>query len=178
MSEKTQLILMASYNRLMNQRLLQASACLTEESLRQDKAAFFKSVFATFNHIMVGDILWLKRFALHPSYCASLKPLMSMKKPERLDQILYRSLPAFKKQREKLDTLIIDWCHEIDEQHLDCALSYVDVKGNVHNKRLGDLILHVFLHQVHHRGQVTTLLSQEAVDFGETDLPEIVPEMA
>ena len=35
---------------------------------------------------------------------------------------------------------------------------------------LGDALLHLFHHQTHHRGQLTTLLSQMDVDFGETDL--------
>jgi len=46
--------------------------------------------------------------------------------------------------------------------------------GIPHNKRFGDLILHLFLQQIHHRNQITTLLSQEYIDFGDTDLPEIV----
>ena len=52
----------------------------------------------------------------------------------------------------------------------------MNFKKEEHCKNFGCLILHVFLHQIHHRGQVTTLLSQENIDFGETDLPEIVPD--
>ena len=33
------------------------------------------------------------------------------------------------------------------------------------------LVVHVFNHQTHHRGQVTTLLSQMGLDMGSTDLP-------
>ena len=32
-------------------------------------------------------------------------------------------------------------------------------------------VMQVFNHQTHHRGQVTTLLSQFGVDVGATDLP-------
>lgn len=46
--------------------------------------------------------------------------------------------------------------------------------GKPFNKPFLSLVLHLFLHQVHHRGQVTTLLSQCAVDFGDTDLIEII----
>lgn len=42
------------------------------------------------------------------------------------------------------------------------------------NRRLSDLITHLFMHQVHHRGQVTTLLSQYRIDFGKTDLLEFL----
>jgi uncharacterized damage-inducible protein DinB len=31
--------------------------------------------------------------------------------------------------------------------------------------------MQMFNHQTHHRGQITTLLSQIGIDIGETDLP-------
>ena len=176
MSEKSQLILMANYNQLMNQRIFSASSHLSEALLAEDKGAFFKSIIASLNHIMVGDILWLKRFAIHPSNYESLIPLNNIKKPEKLDTILFENITSFIKERAMLDNIIIDWCNELKEKDIDTPLKYTNFKGGTHNKRLGDLILHVFLHQVHHRGQVTTLLSQENIDFGDTDLPEIVPD--
>jgi len=48
------------------------------------------------------------------------------------------------------------------------------MKGSSFQKDFSSLINHLFLHQVHHRGQATTLLSQFGVDFGETDLIEII----
>ena len=33
------------------------------------------------------------------------------------------------------------------------------------------LVTHMFNHQSHHRGQLTTLLSQMGIDIGATDLP-------
>ena len=33
------------------------------------------------------------------------------------------------------------------------------------------LVAHLFNHQAHHRGQVTTLLAQRGLDVGSTDLP-------
>ena len=33
------------------------------------------------------------------------------------------------------------------------------------------LVTHMFNHQTHHRGQVTTLLSQMGLDVGSTDIP-------
>ena len=174
MSEKSQLILMAKYNQLMNQRLLTAASQLSPDSLAEDKGAFFKSVIATLNHILIGDILWLTRFANHPSAYTALKPLFERKQPSRLDEILYADLADFSEERTKIDNIIITWCNEIIEDDLDKPLRHKNFKGVEFNKRLGDLVLHLFLHQIHHRGQITTLLSQENIDFGETDLPEIV----
>lgn len=178
MAEKNQLMLMADYNQLMNERMLNAASELSTEELHEDNGAFFKSVLLTLNHVMVGDILWLKRFADDKKPHQALLPLADIDRPSRLDELLYDNLESFSKQRSLLDKLIIDYCRELHENDLDEALEYLNYKGESHRKRLGDLILHVFLHQVHHRGQVTTLLSQKKIDFGATDLPEIIPDIA
>ena len=39
------------------------------------------------------------------------------------------------------------------------------------------LLQHFFNHQTHHRGQVTTLLSQTDIDIGETDLLMLIPDL-
>jgi len=59
---------------------------------------------------------------------------------------------------------------------MDECIFYLNMAGNAFSKPFLSLINHLFLHQVHHRGQVTTLLSQFGVDFGDTDLIEIIGE--
>jgi uncharacterized damage-inducible protein DinB len=170
-------MLMAEYNRIMNQRMIEAAGKMSSAALAEDQGAFFRSVIGTLNHIMVADVMWLKRFSTHPAgNYVSLEPLNKIKMPERLDLILFGELSSFGEEREILDSIIIAWCADLREPDLDRPFRYTSHKGEVHNKRLGDLVLHLFLHQVHHRGQITTLLSQAGIDFGETDLPEIVPD--
>jgi uncharacterized damage-inducible protein DinB len=53
---------------------------------------------------------------------------------------------------------------------LQSDIRYRDMKGNKHKRPLGELLQHVFNHQTHHRGQVTTLLFQAGVDPEATDL--------
>jgi len=177
-SEKSQLVLMAEYNQLMNQRMIKASENISNDSLSENKGAFFDSIMGTLNHILIGDILWLNRFSTHPSAYISLKSINEFLKPGGLDAIHFSDLDSFSEERSILDNIIIDWCNELRETDLDNSFQYINYKGEAHNKRFGDLILHVFLHQIHHRGQVTTLLSHESIDFGETDLPEIVPNVS
>ena len=176
MTEKSQLILMAEYNQLMNQRMFDACKDLSSNLLAEDKGAFFKSIIGTLNHIMIGDILWLKRFSIHSIIYTSLKPLHDMKNPEGLSVILFDEMNIFGKKRAAIDNIILKWCYELNGSDLDKPLLYTNFKGEEHSKRLGSLILHLFLHQIHHRGQITTLLSQEGIDFGETDLPEIISD--
>ena len=68
MSEKSQLILLSFYNRQMNARMFQAASKLSTSQLQQDNGAFFKSIIGSLNHILIGDIIWMKRFSLQAEY--------------------------------------------------------------------------------------------------------------
>ena len=88
MTSLSQLGLFAEYNRLMNQRQYAAVANLSDSDLCEDKGAFFKSIIGTLNHILVGDILWLKRFSVHPASSEPLAYITTLKTPTALDEIL------------------------------------------------------------------------------------------
>lgn len=167
--------LMAKYNQWMNQSLYEAAAKLSEEKLKEDKQAFFSSIIGTLNHILVADIIWLKRFSLHPTNHLSLEPIRLIEPPKTLNQILYTSFAELYQQRLKLDEIIINWCNELSESDICYLLSYKQMNGESNLKVLGSLMFHFFNHQTHHRGQVTTLLSQEGIDVGVTDLLMLIP---
>lgn len=57
MSEVNQFVLMAEYNKLMNQRQYATAKNLSDTDLLKDTGAFFKSVLGTLNHILVVAIL-------------------------------------------------------------------------------------------------------------------------
>lgn len=176
MTELNQLVLLAEYNQLMNQRQYAAAAKLSSADLCEDKGAFFKSVLGTLNHILVGDIIWLKRFAAHSSGHEALSYVSDLEMPKSLDVLLFHDLDELNNEREKIDRIIINWIKQLSSADLSACISYSNMAGNSFSKPLLSLVYHLFLHQVHHRGQVTTLLSQCGVDFGDTDLIEIINE--
>ncbi len=176
MSAINQFNLLAQYNHLMNKRQYEAAATLTKVDLCQDKGAFFKSVLGTLNHLLVGDIIWLKRFADHPSSADSLTFILELDRPKSLDTILFTDFDKLTQVREIIDIAIINWVRSLTEDDVNSCISYSNMAGKVYRKPLSSLMSHLFLHQVHHRGQVTTLLSQFGIDFGETDLIEIINE--
>ena len=55
-------MLMAEYNRFMNQRLYAACADIPDSERKRDQGAFFKSLHGTLDHILWGDRNWLGRF--------------------------------------------------------------------------------------------------------------------
>ncbi|PAU78846.1 DinB family protein [Halomonas salipaludis] len=176
MSLKNHFELLATYNQWMNSKVYAAAGQLSATDLVKDRGAFFGSILGTLNHILVGDTIWLKRFATHPSCLNSLREVADIKSPESLDQMLFEDLGILSEQRIWLDRQIINWTAELSEGDLDFVLSYRNTKGVAANKRYSSLVLHFFNHQTHHRGQVSTLLSQAGMDIGVTDLLAQIPE--
>lgn len=176
MSLLSNLQLMSQYNQWMNQKIYQIAQQLGNDKIQQEQGAFFSSIFDTLNHIYVADIIWLRRFAQHAKQYPSLDKLPELASYTALNQTVADNIKTLNKLRQELDNIIINWCQEIDSQDLEYQLSYTDTKGNAYQKNFGQLIHHFFNHQTHHRGQASTLISQQGLDVGVTDLLKIIPE--
>lgn len=159
----------------MNDKFYATAAQLSADALTKDQGAFFKSILGTLNHIMVGDLLWLKRFANHPTAYPALDYVRNIESPISLEQVLYTDFSELGDKRKQLDQVIIDWCQQLSDSDLATTLTYHNIKGEPATHNFGSLILHLFNHQTHHRGQVTTLLSQNGLDVGMTDLLALIP---
>ncbi|HET8869477.1 MAG TPA: DinB family protein [Aquabacterium sp.] len=168
---------LARYNQWMNRKLYDAASVISDEQLHADKGAFFGSVFGTLNHLAVADTLWLKRFALHPAGFSSLVQMADHPQPTALDQPLRSSFAELLTLRATLDDIIIAFTLELRDEHLASALEYKSTKGVPSRKLLGDVLMHFFNHQTHHRGQATTLFSQMGMDVGATDLLLLMPNL-
>ena len=65
----------------------------------------------------------------------------------------------------------------LDESDYSKSLSYQNTNNDTFNKSFSMLLQYLFNHQTHHRGQVTTLLTQIDIDIGETDLLMLIPDV-
>ena len=166
---------MASYNEWMNAKVLDAAMKLPDEELSANKKAFFGSILGTLNHIVVGDTIWLKRFATHPANYSELTPIRSLPTPNSLDQVLFTDIRSLSVHRKMLDGVISKWAASVMDADLEHVLRYANTKGVVSDKSFFSLAMHFFNHQTHHRGQATTLLSQAGIDVGVTDLLALIP---
>ncbi len=168
--------LMASYNERMNVQVFASASELTKDDLNQDRGAFFSSILGTLNHILVGDLIWLRRFATHGNY-SSLEALLDFPTPSALSHCLFDDLEALHLVRARLDEIISRWLvDDMVEGDLNRTLKYSDTKGVASERQFYELICHFFNHQTHHRGQVSTLLSQCGVDIGVTDFLIDIPD--
>lgn len=176
MSLKDHFELLSIYNQWMNSKIYESASSLSAIDLTQDRGVFFGSILGTLNHIVVGDTIWLKRFATHPSCVGSLQEVANLPNPTSLSQIVFEDIGRLSEHRVWLDRQITSWVAGLTEGDLDFVLSYHSTKGIPANKRYSSLVLHFFNHQTHHRGQVSALLSQAGADVGVTDLLTLIPE--
>ena len=178
--EKTQvnrtehIALMANYNQWMNRKLYDAALTLTDAELAMDRQAFFGSILGTLNHLVLGDTVWLKRFAQHPAGFSALVPMQAVATPADLKHLAFADIRQLAAHRTWLDQLIVDWSHTVQETDLDHRLHYSNMRGVTADKDFFSLLVHFFNHQTHHRGQATTLLTQAGLDVGTTDLLALI----
>ncbi len=142
----------------MNQKLYAACADIPDVERKSDRGAFFKSIHGTLNHILVADRIWLGRFT-QTQFVA------------KLNRELYSNFSELRAERERLDLVIIDWAQDLTSDWLNADFTYTNSSGVTRTRPHWLLVTHLFNHQTHHRGQITTLLNQMGYDLGVTDLP-------
>lgn len=150
--------LMAGYNRSMNEKLYALCETLSDEERKRNRGAFFRSIHGTLNHLLLTDRAWLGRFTGRPLSFRSL------------DQELYADFDELRRERAKTDAAIAAFVAGLTAEKLAEDFSYTTYAGKSYTHALGPALVHLFNHETHHRGQITTLLSQLGIDPGVTDV--------
>ncbi len=160
----------ARYNQWMNDNLVRACDQLSDQARRQDLGAFFKSIHGTWNHILLADSFWLRRMSgdddKYQLIDATGRPL----RISGLDDELYTDWDEFKRVRQDYDRLINEFVAGCTPEDLQRTVTYSRSDGAAQGHPLWWAVQHMFNHQTHHRGQLTTLIFQQGVDPGVTDL--------
>ncbi|HXB68927.1 MAG TPA: DinB family protein [Candidatus Acidoferrales bacterium] len=144
--------MLARYNSIANERLYDACGRLDEEEYRRERAASFRSVHRTLNHILLGDRIWMARFT-ETGYTTT----------PALGSELYPDFASLRAARVAEDARIEAFLADATEELLAKEVRYVNSAGEHHADPAGLLLAHLFNHQTHHRGQVHVMLSQTTV---------------
>ncbi|TQV67271.1 damage-inducible protein DinB [Exilibacterium tricleocarpae] len=156
---------LSKYNIWMNQKIYAVCDSLSDGVRKKDMGAFFGSIHRTLDHILYGDKAWLERLR------------DGTFTPRDINKTLHEEWEALKTERFVVDKEIDAWVQTLTDKSLDSIFTFtsnVDKKERSVPRRI--LIQHLFNHQTHHRGQLTTLLSQLGLEYGSTDLP-FLPEL-
>jgi uncharacterized damage-inducible protein DinB len=137
----------AAYNKWANARLYAAALDLSEASYRLHIGVFFGGLHGTLNHLLLTDRLWLKRLTGEGDH------------PNGLDAILCEDRMELVRARIAEDERLIKVVESFDEAALRALHSYKTTSGMPQSQILGEILLHLFNHQTHHRGQAHACLS-------------------
>ena len=153
---------LARYNSLANERLYSACSDLSDRQRREDRAAFFSSIHGTLNHILLGDRIWLQRFA------GGTAPSTG------LDTILYQDFAELEAAREAEDRAIEAMVAGLEPGFEHRRIRYKNNQGLWYEDPMDLLLLHFFNHQTHHRGQVHDMICQIGVEPPVLDLHRVL----
>jgi uncharacterized damage-inducible protein DinB len=157
---------MADYNAELNRRVYAAAGRLTDARRREDGGAFWRSIHATFSHLLWADRMWMQRFA---GWDGPGVPLSQSG--------AYHAGPFedLRERRVALDADLIAWTDGLDEAWLAGDLVWFSGStGREMRRPRALLVAHLFNHQTHHRGQAHALLTRFGEDTGATDLPFVL----
>jgi uncharacterized damage-inducible protein DinB len=138
-------------NAWANHRLLVACANLSRQEFEAERTGFFPSLQATLNHIYVIDLFYIDaleggwlgpRAWENPIPCASLAELR----------------PA----QAAIDRRLIAVCEALTPDRLAGTVR-VNRDTSVQTERCDRLLMHLFQHDIHHRGQAHAMLSATRV---------------
>ncbi|MCB8822754.1 DinB family protein [Microvirga rosea] len=151
--------MLAAYNAWCNQRLYDVVAGLSSEEYKADRGAFFKSIHGTFNHLLVADRIWMKRFT------------GKGEAPSRLDEILFEEFGSLRDARWKEDERILSYVDGLSDADLTARLQYSALSNpKLIEQPLASVLLHFFNHQTHHRGQAHALVTSLGHEAPSLDL--------
>ena len=148
---------MAYNNAWANHRLLSACAALTQDEFEAPRVGFFPSVQATLNHILVIDLFYvdaLEGGTLGPDAWA--------------DPIPCRTMAELQPAQATVDRRLIGWCDALDEAGPE-RIAQVHRRTHVQTERADRLLLHLFQHDIHHRGQAHAMLSGTGIKPPQLD---------
>ena len=138
-------------NAWANHRLLGACAALDQAAFEAARTGFFPSLQATLNHIYVIDLFYVDALEggwLGPKAWANAVP--------------YPQLAGLTLAQAAIDRRLIAHCEALTPDDLDTIVR-INRDTSVQTERRDRLLMHLFQHQIHHRGQAHAMLSATSV---------------
>jgi uncharacterized damage-inducible protein DinB len=148
---------MAYNNGWANHRLLTACARLSQAEFTAPRTGFFPSLRATLNHILVIDIFYVDAMeggSIGPAAWTDPEPCQTV---DRL-----------REAQADVDRRLIAIVESLDGEGL-ARIVAIHRGDRVQKERMDRVLLHLFQHQVHHRGQAHAMMSGTSVPPPQLD---------
>jgi uncharacterized damage-inducible protein DinB len=153
----TYLRAMAHNNAWANHRLLAACAKLSDAAFQAERVSFFPSIMATLNHNLTVD--WFYVDALEGGTLG----------PKAWDnEIPYPTIATLIPAQTDIDRRLVAFCNELTDVALG-GETRMHRQDRVQVDRTDRVLLHLFEHQIHHRGQAHAMLAGTEVPPPQLD---------
>ena len=149
---------MAENNLWANDRLYRAVLELDQDAFEAARTSFFPSIKATLNHILLVDLYYLDMLRQGGEGLLILQRWTDIRDPVALFDA-----------QSSCDRDYLTVCNALRED--DVSRLVVTDRGSAGQvmERTGDLLMNIFMHDVHHRGQVHAMLSGTPVPPPQLD---------
>jgi uncharacterized damage-inducible protein DinB len=144
-------------NAWANYRLLTACAALDQTEFEAARTSFFPSLQATLNHIYVVDLFYVD--ALEGGWLG----------PKAWENpVTYPTIAGLMPAQAAIDRRLIAVCDALTPARLDDIVK-VNRDTAVQAERRDRLLMHLFQHDIHHRGQAHAMLSGTSITPPQLD---------
>ena len=154
--------MLAGYNRIANERIYEQCSQLEPEEYLLARSGSFGSVHGLLNHVLLGDRIWMSRFA----GAGNTTP--------PLNSVLHERFADLRSARREEDARIVAFFETANSDFLQRQIPYINNQGKSYVESASVAVLHFFNHQTHHRGQIHVMLSQTPVKPPSLDLHRIL----
>lgn len=141
-----------------NDRLYRAVLALQPGEFEARRVSFFPSIRETLNHILAVDFLYFD-FLTDGGLGASAYD----------DYVPFDDAASLAAAQAGFDRKLVAFCDGLSEADLDRHVITDRREDGLIPERIGDILAHVFLHDIHHRGQVHAMLSGTSVPPPQLD---------
>lgn len=149
---------MARNNRWSNDRLYRAVLALRPGEFEARRTSFFPSIAETLNHVLAVDLYYLDALEEGGQGPAAFH-----------DFIPHARASTLEAAQRAWDERLIAFCDGLSEGDMERRVPTDRGAAGVFPERVGDLLAHLFLHDIHHRGQVHAMLSGTSVKPPQLD---------
>ena len=138
-------------------RLLKACGQLSSEELAAPRTSFFPSIIHTLNHNLTVDWMYISALEGDCIGAAAYDP-----------EIPFPAFVDLDREQRAADGRLIDHCRGMDRD-AHRAEVHIPRADHVQVERQDRILLHLFQHQIHHRGQIHSMLSGTSVKPPQLD---------
>ncbi|HUI58759.1 MAG TPA: DinB family protein [Steroidobacteraceae bacterium] len=139
---------MARNNACSNNRLLKACRELSQDEFEAKRVSFFPFLQLTLNHILLVDWYYLDGLEKGGRGLSIFE-----------SEVPFPTLSDLVVAQRATDTRLVRYCDGLTEEALEEVVTFDRGEHGLHREAIHAVLTHLYVHQIHHRGQAHAMLA-------------------